>query len=325
MTSNPPILYANIGWMIDYGGALPKDRTIGAFGWLKDHDHGAEAFNFAPSRGDVFGYISGFKGVDINNLGAPSNAESISGVTVIWMATAPNTKRKLIVGWYRDATVFRSPQSNATTNARGIPGFVIRAESKKATLLSPEFRSFELFSGHAIKGGYGQSAVWYDRQGRYRDEVLAHVASEERKVKRAAERPARNGDAAARRIVEQIAIDHAWAYYEAAGYKLKTVERDAVGWDLEARLGGKRMVKIEVKGLTGGMGTVELTPNEFDKFGSAVHFPDYVLYIVTNCRTEPLPIILRRSADGAWRTEDGREAVIEPRNAARISIRKPKG
>ena len=323
MILGPPILYANIGWMIDYGGAFPDDRTIGAFGWLKDHDHGAESFNFAASSGKLFGYISGFKGVGVGNLGASRDAEFVEGVTVIWMATDPNSKRKLIVGWYRDATVFRVPQSNATTNARGIPGYVVSADARQATLLRPEFRTFELLSSRVIRGGYGQSPVWYDRRGRYRKDVLAHLDGEELKARRLGKRSPRNNDPEARKIVEQIAVDHAWIYFEAAGYTMKSVERDATGWDLEARAAGKPMLKIEVKGLTGAMGAVELTPNEFDKFDSEKHAPDYILYIVTNCRVGPLPIILRYYPDGKWRTEDGRVAAIERRMAARISLQAP--
>lgn len=41
MTSGPPILYANLGWMIDYGGMLPQDPTIGAFGCGKTTATGA--------------------------------------------------------------------------------------------------------------------------------------------------------------------------------------------------------------------------------------------------------------------------------------------
>src|SRR4051812_19396746 len=49
-TRQPPIIYFNIGWMKRYAGATPDDQTLGGMGYLAEHKHGAESFNFLPHK-----------------------------------------------------------------------------------------------------------------------------------------------------------------------------------------------------------------------------------------------------------------------------------
>ncbi len=65
---------------------------------------------------------------------------------------------------------------------------------------------------------------------------------------------------------------------------MSSVERDNVGWDLEAELGDRRLL-IEVKGLSGRPLSVELTPNEFKKF--VKNDENYRLYIVREALVNP--------------------------------------
>ncbi len=277
-------------------------------------------------NGRVYGYVPGHRGIDISNLGAGRGVESIRGVTVVWMASEPTSRRKLIVGWYRDATVFKEPQpSPAGAKGRRVPGFGVSAAANKSTLVEPRFRAFEILSSRKYKGGFGQNALWYDRRRRYRQRVLNYLAAVEKGWSRrtAGKSPPRNIDPEARRIVEQIAVDHAWDYYEAQGYKMRTRERDRIGWDLEARKPGEATLLIEVKGLTNGMGSVELTPNEFDKFQKPELSKRYVLYVVANCRSGPLPLVFRCRENGRWETDDGQRADVQRKMGAIISLAPP--
>lgn len=108
--ARPPVIYFNIGWMANYAGATSADLTEGAHGYLKEHAHGAEALNFRPTAaGTVQGYRppGTRQRVGIEALGALPSATSVSGVLVVWLAKEPASKRTLIVGWYRNATVHR--------------------------------------------------------------------------------------------------------------------------------------------------------------------------------------------------------------------------
>lgn len=331
------ILYINIGWMVAYAGRIVGDEATGGFGFLKEHpgEHGAEAFTFKPYRGRLYGYKPGAGGINIDNLGAAHDDASITGVTVVWMATEPVTKTKRIVGWYRDATVYREAQdNNAVTRARAAPGYHVSARAEDGFLLAVPFRDFEIVSSRKLPGGFGQRPIWYDRTGAYRDRVMAYMAGKVRRGRaKPGKAPPRNNDPEKRKLIEQIAVDHAWTYFtslEGGGYKLRSVERDRVGWDLEATEGAGADLLIEVKGLTFEMGSIELTPNEYDKFRDPALGERYVLYVVSNCglalpgsrRSDaaPTPRIFRRSPSGDWLTADGQHIRCDERMGAVVSL-----
>lgn len=335
--SNAPILYINIGWMVAYAGRLVGDEATGGFGFLKDHpgEHGAEAFTFKPYRGRLYGYKPGAGGINIDNLGAAPGDASIGGVTVVWMATEPATKTKRIVGWYRNASGYREAQNDsAVTRVRAAPGYHVSARADDGLLLAVPFRDFEIISSRKLPGGFGQRPIWYDRTGAYRDRVIAYMAGKVRPRRaKLGKTPPRNNDPEKRKLIEQIAIDHAWTYFtsfEGGGYTLRSVENDRVGWDLEATDGVGPDLLIEVKGLTFEMGSIELTPNEYDKFRDTTLGARYVLYVVSNCGlalpgsgradAAPTPRIFRRASSGDWLTADGQRIQCEERMGAVVSL-----
>jgi Domain of unknown function (DUF3883) len=62
--------------------------------------------------------------------------------------------------------------------------------------------------------------------------------------------------------VEQAAIEEVKKYYKE--YTVETVEKDNVGWDLEAKpIKGGGVICLEVKGLFGSELKVGLTPKEY--------------------------------------------------------------
>ncbi len=63
-------------------------------------------------------------------------------------------------------------------------------------------------------------------------------------------------------LVEKAAIQTVRAFYEQAGYAVDDVQKDNMGWDLEARNENDELF-IEVKGLSGEQLVVEVTPNEY--------------------------------------------------------------
>ena len=126
--------------------------------------------------------------------------------------------------------------------------------------------------------------------------------------------------------VEKAAVRTVRKYFERLGYTVESVERDNVGWDLEAKFGVRRCLRlrIEVKGLSGSGPVVELTPNEYEKFQEEAD--DYRLAIVTDALSRtPRLMICRFSGElREWIVEmegkaDGR-MEIEPRSSARIRV-----
>lgn len=62
------------------------------------------------------------------------------------------------------------------------------------------------------------------------------------------------------------------------GYKVKSVEDDKLGWDLECTKGDETKY-VEVKGLSGETCAFELTPNEYEKLRKE---ENYLIYVLTN-------------------------------------------
>jgi 5-methylcytosine-specific restriction protein A len=132
-------------------------------GDYNNHSTGHEVCNFLSNRGNLYGYVQPVGNtIKIENLGAAKKDDSISGITVVWTA-GPKSGGTVVVGWYKNATVYRNLQSiehpNALQTENGVTNYRVKATRKEAVLLPVEKR--ELIIPRAIKGGIGQSNVWY--------------------------------------------------------------------------------------------------------------------------------------------------------------------
>lgn len=104
------ILFCNIGWCEHYDGDINDPPKYGGkYDGIK-----AEIHNFKKHSGRYYGYVT--SDIDIRkNLGAKPKDEKLDGVLVIWCTKAsnryPGYKGKVIVGWYKNATVYRTHQN----------------------------------------------------------------------------------------------------------------------------------------------------------------------------------------------------------------------
>ncbi len=71
------------------------------------------------------------------------------------------------------------------------------------------------------------------------------------------------GTAELNRLVEQAAMKHVTAAYEAGGWTVEDVSRRKVGWDVTCRRGGDER-HVEIKGCSGSRPAVMLTVNELE-------------------------------------------------------------
>lgn len=311
------ILFCNIGWMERYNG-LGNDSITGGGAYVRESGIGDEVYNFFAFDEDssFYGYVRPPKGkkIDIDHIaGEKVEDASIGGVTVVWTASRPSGGT-VIVGWYKDATVFRKYQkfgNNMVHNAQiqnGIEGFWITAPPNRATLLSLDERTFEI--PRMKKGFMGQSNVWYADSdesknlvteihdmihggtSHIRDQKHWNTQDQEKKVE-----------------VEKAAIRVCCTHFESLGYDVVSVERDNVGWDLVATA-GRYSLRIEVKGLSGTVFSIELTPNEYNAFSQQAS--DYRLAVVVNALAKnPLLSICRYSDEqGAWVVEGAGECRV---------------
>ncbi|TIN70902.1 MAG: DUF3883 domain-containing protein [Mesorhizobium sp.] len=334
----PRMVFFNVGWMKNYQGMSPDDPTLGRHGYLREHAHGLESFNFLPEDGRMFGYQPRTDKIWPPKLGGSPKAETVEHILVVWLATHPVSMTVLVVGWYKDATVYRTPIARVPTRGDGagqyeIP-YTVETRAENATLLPAPTRSFKAHTHHSMVGGLGQSPVWYGGNDDFRLRVWRYIQEVDRNLSlpkvppRGKGKPPRNPDPELRRKVEKAAIKHATEFFTSnagGGYDVESFEVEGRGWDLEATRGDEKLL-IEVKGLSGNRGICELTPNEYAKSKHSEHRPHYVIYIVGNCLSDtPVPSIFRYTVRGIWETDDGRRLSVDPVVGARLTIRESIG
>ena len=172
-STHPLMIFLRTGWMKDYRGVTKDDQIHGGGKFVEENGFGHEMYNFLPFNGRMYGYCrntlggksGGYvhgAGIKLERLGAAKNDLQLNGVLVVWLARPPQAPTK-IVGWYRNATVYRHwqeapPGSNRDFNGE-LVGFHTSAAEADATLLPPASRSFEIpAKGPGI---IGQANVWY--------------------------------------------------------------------------------------------------------------------------------------------------------------------
>lgn len=300
------------------------DQIRGGGKYVIENKFGHEVFNFSEFEGEMYGFVQvNGKQIDIGRLGASPRDDSITGVTVIWTATRP-TGGTAVIGWYRDATVYRNlqqftaPSLMATRNR--LDGYWIKASASQATLLTVTERALEI--PRQTRGGMGQSNVWYADSPESEElvskvEMLVDGIAPPIEVRQSLQSVA---DQERKARVEQAAIRQTCDYFKNLGYEVVSVEKDNVGWDLEAT-SGRTKLRVEVKGLSGSVFSVQLTPNEYTAFARKDH--DYRLAVVTNALDHPALSICRFSDEqGVWMVEGQPSGRIEiqARQSASIDL-----
>lgn len=109
------MIFCNIGWMGRYRGLTGQpDKIVGGGRYVRENETGHEVCNFLGcDDGKVYGHVETIRGeadrqIRIENFGGAG--DSLSGIDLIWTATHPDKGGRRIVGWYRDATIFRERQ-----------------------------------------------------------------------------------------------------------------------------------------------------------------------------------------------------------------------
>lgn len=311
------ILFANIGWMTHYRGYSQKDKIKGGGGHPNEDKH--EQYNFYPINGKCYGYVEppGRTGATLN-INRIDNSiikkETIDNVLVIWVATHPHNGGKYIVGWYKNATVYKDIQKSSLTLRKKYP-YNIEADEKDCFLLTPDQRTYLIprATNEKSKGYLGRSNVWYadspkDEVQAFRSDVYMFIQSYN-KDENHTTRQILKVDAEARKRVEIAAVNYVTRHYEKLGYKVISREKDNIGWDLDVIL-GKTKLKIEVKGIAQEQVNVRITANEYR---SMVDNKDsYRLCVVTNAIENPLlTVFIWNCEQEEWVADDDNAIILK--------------
>ena len=168
----PEMIFLNTAWMKHYRGITKDDRPMHGGEYIKDNVFGSEIFNFLPYNGDLYGYVQPPRGgnahprgvINIERLGAGWLDDWIGGILVVWVARS-EALGSVIVGWYKDATVYREVQPAPVHSNRLYDGeeldYYIKTKEANGVLLPIKNRTFQIPRG---RGGMGQANTWYADQ-----------------------------------------------------------------------------------------------------------------------------------------------------------------
>lgn len=160
------VLFCNIAWMKYYNGITKVDQPVNGEAWVLENHDAVESLNFAPCNdGTYCGYVSTKSNGDkLNELhvekfeGISKKADVADNVLVIWVAKRSISEKNTIVGWYKNATVFRYYKERNDEYS-----YNIKAKVKDCVLLPLNKRN--KIVPRAGKDGYsygmGQANVWF--------------------------------------------------------------------------------------------------------------------------------------------------------------------
>jgi len=180
------ILFCNLSYMKFYNEITEYDKPCNGGKYVNDNNYAHEKNNFKVYDDDFcYGYVSGYdrgEKLDISKIDkvCSQSDDKITGVLVVFCATRPEYGR-VIVGWYKDATVYRYEQDEQNKRFR------FKTHKENAFLLDESERNFAMPSANDKKIGFGigQKNVWYgysskydDKALKYREDVCNYVNSE---------------------------------------------------------------------------------------------------------------------------------------------------
>jgi len=285
MDSQKKYIFCNIGWMNKYQGLDSNDTIVNGGQFVDENLYGHEIFNFTKDlNGYYYGYVEPgrLKSKEAKNIAIERLKNTLNdyanGITVIWVARPPKSKGLYIVGWYENATIYKSEQFNKNTVRRYMNksvGYYVK--SKNVMLLKSSERTLNI--NEVAAGRVGRSNIWYaEKENKEFFKRISKYMSD-KIIERSTDR------SSGKKIVEEKAIDAVFGYYSALGYRVESVEHENKGWDLEA-VNGKDKLLIEVKGLSADHGIIYFTGNEYSKMLQEKIMAISRIAIVTNIKKE---------------------------------------
>lgn len=171
------IIFCNIDWMKYYNGIQPGDMPKNEGINVKDTSDVYEKDNFNDFNGRCYGYVRSGGSIMLEKhfRGISQGIKSAEGFTIVWCA-ALNTEELRIVGWYKNAKVYRDLVNFPLFEDEYI-SFNFMANAKDCYLLPEEKRSFVIKktkSKNGIKAAI-KSNIWYAKSEYGQTEFIPRV------------------------------------------------------------------------------------------------------------------------------------------------------
>jgi tetratricopeptide (TPR) repeat protein len=161
------VLFCNIGWMKYYEGVTDDDQILFGGSYVEEFKEGAEQYNFLDINGYYYGFVETKSNRGNRNKlhiekieGIDSSASEANNVLVIWMAKDPTSKHTKMIGWYKDATVYRVYQE------KNIAFYNIKAKAENCLLIPVSKRNRIIYRAKEIGlgKGPGMAEIWYAQE-----------------------------------------------------------------------------------------------------------------------------------------------------------------
>jgi hypothetical protein len=316
---NLKIVFFRVGWMNHYQG-IKNDKIIGGGRYPRKVGEGGEIYNFRPVGKWYFGYVRP-KTLNISRIGKKFDKDTIKNVLVVWVAKRPGIGQ-VVVGWSKDATVFRKSRyinrRHAFKFKKGNTyGYHVISHVDDTILLNPEQRIFPVIDF------FGRSHVKYADFSFDRPmvkNVLEYIKTG--KLPRTKHGPAtgtpRQPDQLKKIVIETKAYKIFMRHFEDLNFIVEEKYKENKGWDLEASYMDIRFL-LEVKGLSGTFGSIELTPNEFKQMKLNKHIYKLCISSNTLSKKPQKTIISYSSFSKQWEDEGNRKVNIKIIRPARVS------
>jgi tetratricopeptide (TPR) repeat protein len=151
--------------MKNYVGVNDDDKPKNGGSYVDENEYAHECYNFLDYNGKCYGFVmlNGNLNLELHFKQAKKNQDFLKDVLVVWVSTN-DTNETRIVGWYKNATVYREGQYvQAFTNSDFDLFYRIEALAKDCYLLPEQQRTFPIQrAAQTGKGtGMGRSNVWY--------------------------------------------------------------------------------------------------------------------------------------------------------------------
>src|ERR1035437_6533798 len=282
------ILFVRVGWMKFYSGAQPGDeRPVGGGSYNKRHK-GGEIFNFKNYKSWLYGsfaLVMSATYVNLSRIKPGYEGNSLSDVLIVFFSQHYDKKSgQVVIGWYNKSII---SSDWGKINVNGIERWYrAKAKIKDSVLLPSYNRTIKIPRG---KNTPGQSNTFYIynsdgslKKNKWLQNVLSFVnnydgpnllttpESEayeqiENNLLEELEISGTQGkllDSAARKVIENRAMNAAIKYYKLKGYSVENVSAKK-SYDLYCTKKYKKYY-VEVKGSLLTIDRIILTPNEVE-------------------------------------------------------------
>lgn len=103
------ILFCKVGWSTSYNGNI-LDKPINGGAYNKNQI-GHEIHNYKSFNGTYFGYVQSVgDSIRIEKIGGTIKDNFVNNILIVWVSTK-KAGGQVIVGWYKNATVYRNHQN----------------------------------------------------------------------------------------------------------------------------------------------------------------------------------------------------------------------